>query len=94
LSQAQDWRKSLEYWLKPVPADESEAMLRDALDDIPIIGDFFYRLAETVTAIQKGDYLAAAIYGANALLPIDLPFTHLLVYEVEGEGRRQPTGGK
>jgi len=37
LSQAQDWRKSLEYWLKPVPADESEAMIRDFLDDIPII---------------------------------------------------------
>jgi len=94
LSQAQDWRKSLEYWLKPVPADEGEAMIRDALDDIPIIGDLFYRLAETVTAIQKGDYLAAAIYGANLLLPFDLPFTHMLVYEVEGEGRRQPTGGK
>jgi len=94
LSQAQDWRKSLEYWLKPVPADESEAMIRDFIDDIPIIGDFFYRLAETITAIQQGDAIAAVIYGANLLLPFDLPFTHMLVYEVEGEGKRQPTGGK
>jgi len=85
LSQAQDWRKSLEYWLKPVPADESEAMIRDFIDDIPIIGDFFYRLAETITAIQQGDAIAAVIYGANMVLPFDLPFTHLLVYEVEGK---------
>ena len=94
MSQAQDWRKSLEYWLKPVPADESEAMIRDFIDDIPIIGDFFYRLAETVTAIQKGDYFAAFIYGANMISPIDLPFTHMLVYKAEGEGRRQQPGGK
>ena len=89
MSQAQE-RRSLEYWLKPVPSDEGEAMIRDALDDIPILGDLFYRLAETITAIQKGDYIAAAIYGANLLLPFDLPFTHMLVYEVEG---RRP-GGK
>jgi hypothetical protein len=25
------------------------------------------------------------IYGANMILPFDLPFTHLLVYEVEGK---------
>ena len=85
MSQQQDWRKSLEYWLKPVPSDEGEAMIRDFLDDIPIIGDLFYRLAETITAIQKGDSFAAMVYGANLLLPFDLPFTHLLVYEVEGK---------
>ena len=85
MSQQQDWRKSIEYWLKPVPSDEGEAMIRDFLDDIPIIGDLFYRLAETITAIQKGDSFAATVYGANLLLPIDLPFTHLLVYEVEGK---------
>ena len=85
MSQAQDWKRSLEYWLKPVPADEGEAMIRDFLDDIPIIGDLFYRLAETVTAIQKGDAFAAFIYGANMISPVDLPFTHLLVYEVEGK---------
>ena len=95
MSQAQqDMRQSLEYWLKPVPSSEGEAMIRDAFDDIPIIGDFFYRLAETITAIQKGDAFAAFIYGANMISPIDLPFTHMLVYEVEGEGKRQPTGGK
>jgi len=92
LSQQQDWRKSLEYWLKPVPSDESEAMIRDFLDDIPIIGDLFYRLAETITAIQKGDYFAALVYGANMISPFDLPFTHMLVYKTEGEGRRP--GGK
>jgi len=95
LSQAQqDMRQSLEYWLKPVPSSEGEAMARDAFDDIPIIGDFFYRLAETITAIQKGDYFAAFIYGANMISPIDLPFTHLLVYEAEGEGGRQQAEGR
>jgi len=94
LSQQQDMRQSLEYWLKPVPSSEGEAMARDAFDDIPIIGDFFYRLAETVTAIQKGDYFAAFIYGANMISPIDLPFTHMLVYKVEGEGGRQQAGGR
>jgi hypothetical protein len=85
LSQAQDLKKSIAYWLKPVPADEGEAMIRDALDDIPIIGDLFYRLAETIVAIQQGDSFAAMVYGANLLLPFDIPFTHMLVYEVEGK---------
>jgi len=66
LSQAQDWRKSLEYWLKPVPADESEAMIRDFLDDIPIIGDLFYRLAETVTIVLQIPVLALLTNGTSS----------------------------
>jgi len=50
-----------------------------------------YRLAETIQAFENNNATAGIIYGANLLLPIDLPFTHMLVYKMEGEDKRQKT---
>ena len=83
--------KQIQDLLKPVPSNEQEAMIRDFLDDIPILGDVLYRLAETIQAFENNNATAGIIYGANLLLPIDLPFTHMLVYKMEGEDKRQKT---
>lgn len=70
-----------------VPKDESDAVVREVIGFIPIVGDLFM-LLEAFKAFSEGKTLAGLIYLANLLPGPPLPATHLIVYELEKGGKR------
>jgi hypothetical protein len=70
-----------------VPRDEADAIVREVIGMVPVIGDLFM-LLEAFKAFSEGKALAGLIYLANFLPGPPLPATHLIVYELERGGRR------
>ena len=70
--------------LDPIPGDVPEALMREAVSFIPIIGDLF-NLAEAIDAMRAGKTEAGIIYLIQVLPGPPLPLTHLIVYAL---GRR------
>jgi hypothetical protein len=68
--------------VKPIPESRSEAILREVVAFIPLLGDLFC-LIEASEAFRKGKTLPALMYLINFLPGPPLPITHLLVYELE-----------
>jgi hypothetical protein len=72
-------------FVEPVPKDITEAVLREVVAFIPVLGDLFC-LVEAFEAFRKGKTLPALMYLINFLPGPPLPVTHLLVYELERGG--------
>lgn len=68
----------------PVPSSVWDALLRDLLSDIPVLGDLF-NLVEAFEALRTRKYLAAAVYLTAFLPGPALPGTHMLVYRLYHE---------
>lgn len=71
--------------IDPIPRDEGDALLRELLSFIPVLGDIF-NLVEAVEAFRAGKTEAALIYLAQFLPGPPLPLTHLVVYELNKRG--------
>jgi hypothetical protein len=68
--------------LEPVPRDVTDAVLRELVAFIPVIGDVFCAY-EVFEALKRGKTLPALAYLLSVLPGPPLPLTHLLVYVVE-----------
>jgi len=73
-----------EPFKEPVPKDRKDALLRDLVTSIPIIGEVLL-VKEAIDAVKQKEYLAAVLYALNVLPGPTLPATHLLVYELKGK---------
>jgi hypothetical protein len=71
--------------LETVPRDEADALLRELIGIVPLLGDLFM-LAEALRAFSEGRTLVGLIYLANALPGPTLPLTHFLVMLMERKG--------
>ena len=71
--------------IEPVPKDLGEAILRELVSIIPILGDIFC-LIEAFEAFRQGKTTTGLIYLVNFLPGPSLPLTHPLVYEIEKGG--------
>lgn len=73
--------------LTAVPRDEVDAVIREVVGMVPILGDLFM-LAEALKAFTEGRELAGLVYLLNVLPGPPLPLSHVLVYELERRGGR------
>lgn len=73
--------------LDPIPKDVGDAVVREAISFIPVIGDIFDAV-EAIQAFREGKAEAGIIYLINFLPGPPLPLTHLLVYELSRRGSR------
>jgi hypothetical protein len=76
---------------KPVPKSRKEALIRDLVTSIPLLGDILL-LKESIDAFKEKKYLASILYIINILPLPTLPMTHLIVYELEKEGKEESEG--
>lgn len=67
--------------VEPAPKDVGDALVRELISFIPIIGDLF-NLVEFVEAARAGKAELALIYLVQVLPGPPLPLTHLIAYEV------------
>ena len=67
--------------VEPAPKDVGDALVRELISFIPIIGDLF-NLVEFVEAARAGKADLALIYLVQVLPGPPLPLTHLIAYEV------------
>jgi len=74
----------LESLIKPVPKDIPEALARELVSFVPVLGDI-YCLAEAVEAFRAGKSDVGLIYLLQFAPGPPLPLTHLIAYEV-GKG--------
>lgn len=74
-----------ERLIEPIPRDIPEAIVRELISFVPILGDLF-NLVEVLEAMRAGKTLAALIYLVQALPGPPLPFTHPIVYALERGG--------
>jgi hypothetical protein len=77
----------MEKILEAVPKDLGEALAREAVSFIPILGDVF-NLAEAFEAFRQGKALAALIYLLSALPGPPFPLAHIIVHEAERRGMK------
>jgi hypothetical protein len=71
--------------LEAVPKDEADAVVRELIGMVPLLGDLFM-LVEALKAFSDGKTLAGLVYLVNALPGPPLPLTHIIVYELERRG--------
>jgi len=71
--------------IEAVPRDLPEAVVRELISFVPVLGDIF-NLVEVVEAMRQGKTMAALIYLVQVLPGPPLPLTHLIVYALEREG--------
>ena len=71
--------------LEPVPKDMGDALLRDLISILPIIGDIF-NFVEAIEAFRNKKTEAGLLYLLQALPGPELPLTHVIVYEMEKRG--------
>jgi hypothetical protein len=71
--------------LEAVPKDEADAVVRELIGMVPLLGDLFM-LAEALKAFSEGKTLAGLVYLVNALPGPPLPLSHIIVYELERRG--------
>jgi hypothetical protein len=76
---------------KPVPKSRKEALIRDLITSIPLVGDAIL-LKESIDAFKEKKYLASILYIINILPLPTLPMTHLIVYELEGKDEKEGEG--
>jgi hypothetical protein len=68
--------------VKPIPESRSEAVLRDLITSLPVVGDALL-LAESIEAFKQGKVIPSILYLINILPIPTLPATHVIVYELE-----------
>jgi len=71
--------------LEPIPRDAVEALVREVVSFIPIVGDLFMA-AEAFDALREGKTEAGVAYLLGILPGPPLPLTHLVVYELYRRG--------
>jgi len=67
-----------------LPKNRAEAIVRDLVTDIPVIGDALL-VAEAISAFKHKKWLAGLLYLLDASPLPTIPLTHLAVYEMEQE---------
>ncbi|RLG86704.1 MAG: hypothetical protein DRO39_02520 [Thermoprotei archaeon] len=73
-----------ERLVEPIPRDIEEAIARELISFVPVIGDLF-NLVEAVEAFRAGKTGAALIYLVQFLPGPPLPLTHLIAYALGKE---------
>jgi len=73
-----------ERLVEPVPKDIPEALIRELVSFVPILGDLF-NLVEAIEALRAGKTEAALIYLVQVLPGPPLPLTHLIAYALGKE---------
>jgi hypothetical protein len=76
-----------------LPKSRIDAIIRDLVTDIPIIGDAML-IAEAISAFKNKKWLAGIIYVLNASPLPTLPLSHLAVYEMEKRKEEEKEGIK
>jgi hypothetical protein len=71
--------------LEAIPRDEADAVVRELVGMVPVLGDLFM-LAEALKALSEGRTLAGLVYLVNVLPGPPLPLSHIIVYELEKKG--------
>ena len=79
--------------IDPVPRDPGDALLRDIVSILPVVGDVLDAI-ELIRAVEERDLLAAIAYLLAALPGPELPLTHLLLYLLEGRTPTTTTGAR
>jgi len=67
--------------VEPVPKDVGEALARELVSFIPVLGDLF-NLVEAVEAFRAGKADVALVYLLQVLPGPPLPLTHVIAYEI------------
>ena len=75
-------RFRLEKLIEATPRDLPEALVRDIVGLIPLLGDLFM-LMEAFEAIREDKPLAALAYILGVLPGPALPLTHVIIFYVE-----------
>jgi hypothetical protein len=75
-------RLRLEKLIEATPRDLPEAVVRDIVGLIPLLGDLFM-LVEAFEAIREDKPLAAIAYILGVLPGPALPLTHVIIYYME-----------
>jgi hypothetical protein len=73
--------------LTTIPRDETDAIIRELVGMVPILGDLFV-LVEALKAFSEGKTTAGLVYLLNVLPGPPLPLTHVVVYELARRGGR------
>jgi len=71
--------------LGAVPKDITDAVVRELVSVIPVLGDLFL-LYEAFEAFRQNKAVEGLIYLVNALPGPTLPLTHILVYMLSKGG--------
>jgi hypothetical protein len=71
--------------LTAIPKDEADAVIRELVGMVPVLGDLFM-LAEALRAFAEGRTVAGLVYLVNVLPGPPLPGSHLLVLELARRG--------
>jgi hypothetical protein len=71
--------------LDAVPRDEADAVVRELIGMVPLLGDLFM-FVEALKAFSEGKTLAGLVYLVNVLPGPPLPLSHIIVYELERRG--------
>jgi hypothetical protein len=75
-------RLRLEKLIEATPKDLPEALVRDIVGLIPLLGDLFM-LVEAFEALREDKPLAALAYVLGVLPGPPLPLTHVIIFYVE-----------
>ncbi|MCL7388704.1 MAG: hypothetical protein LZ173_02040 [Thaumarchaeota archaeon] len=65
-----------------LPKSRIDAIIRDLVTDIPVIGDAML-IAEAISAFKNKKWIAGLVYVLNASPLPTVPLSHLVVYEME-----------
>jgi hypothetical protein len=76
-----------------LPKSRIDAIIRDLVTDIPVIGDALL-IAEAIDAFRHRKWTAGLIYVLNASPLPTLPLSHLVVYEMEKRKEEEKEGIK
>jgi len=71
--------------VEPVPKDVPEAVIRELISFVPVLGDLF-NLVEAIEAFRAGKPEVGLMYLAQFLPGPPLPLTHIIAHYV-GRGR-------
>lgn len=84
----QGLRESLGRNLDPVPRDLTDAVIRELISFIPVVGDVF-TLLEAMEALRQGKNDVGAIYLLQALPGPPLPLSHIIAYQIGRRGEKR-----